>query len=132
MEVEPDWVHLGYTEDGIAVNSYFAEHPEMMLGRMEYDNGPFGADSHYTACVNRDPDFNLYAALRKAIGNIHAELTDFEQVMEREETTEEIIPADPEVKIIPLPFWMESCTTGKIPRCICVRCPGGKRANSGA
>ena len=98
MEVEPNWVHLGYTEDGIAVNSYFAEHPEMMLGRMEYDNGPFGADSHYTACVNRDPDFNLYAALRKAIGNIHAELTDFEQVMEREETTEEIIPADPEVK----------------------------------
>ncbi len=98
MEVEPDWVHLGYTEDGIAVNSYFAEHPEMMLGRMEYDNGPFGADSHYTACVNRDPDFNLYAALRKAIGNIHAELTDFEHVVEREETTEEIIPADPEVK----------------------------------
>ena len=34
--------------------------------RQEYDNGPFGADSHYTACVNHDPDFNLYAALRKA------------------------------------------------------------------
>ena len=37
IDIEPDWVHLGVTENGIAVNSYFAEHPEMMLGSMEYD-----------------------------------------------------------------------------------------------
>ena len=37
IDIEPDWVHLGVTENGIAVNSYFAEHPEMMLGFMEYD-----------------------------------------------------------------------------------------------
>lgn len=41
---EPDWVHLGMTEDGIPVNSYFADHPEMILGRMEYDTGRFGED----------------------------------------------------------------------------------------
>ena len=39
IDIEPDWVHLGVTENGIAVNSYFAEHPEMMLGSMEYDKG---------------------------------------------------------------------------------------------
>lgn len=42
IDIEPDWVHLGYTENGIAVNSYFAEHPEMILGRMEYDTGQIG------------------------------------------------------------------------------------------
>lgn len=40
MEVEPDWVHLGYTEDGIVVNSYFAAASGNDAGRMEYDNGP--------------------------------------------------------------------------------------------
>ena len=49
---EPDWVHLGRTEDGIAVNSYFVEHPEMMLGRMEYDSRMFGNESKYTSCIN--------------------------------------------------------------------------------
>ena len=41
-DIEPDWVHLGYTNDGIPINSYFAEHPEMMLGKMEYDTGRYG------------------------------------------------------------------------------------------
>lgn len=48
---EPDWVHLGKTENGIAVNSYFVEHPEMMLGTMEYDSRMFGDESKYTSCV---------------------------------------------------------------------------------
>ena len=45
IDIEPDWVHLGYTEDGIAVNSYFVEHPEMILGRMQYDTRIYGQDS---------------------------------------------------------------------------------------
>lgn len=98
IDIEPDWVHLGYTEDGIAVNSYFVEHPEMILGRMQYDTRIYGQDSRYTVCVNDDPNFNMYEALNKAISNMQAELTDFERLTEEEEKSEDIIPADPDVR----------------------------------
>ena len=98
IDIEPDWVHLGVTENGIAVNSYFAEHPEMMLGSMEYDTRIYGQDSRYTVCVNDDENFNIYEALNKAIGNIKAQMTDFERVADEAEQTEEVIPADPDVR----------------------------------
>ena len=98
VQGEPDWVHLGVTGDGIAVNSYFAEHPEMMLGTMQYDTRMFGQDSRYTVCVNNDENFNLYEALNKAICNIRAQMTDFERLADNEEQTEEVIPADPDVR----------------------------------
>lgn len=98
IDIEPDWVHLGVTENGIAVNSYFAEHPEMMLGAMEYDTRIYGQDSRYTVCVNDDENFNLYEALNKAISNIKAQMTDFERVADEEEQTEEVIPAGPDVR----------------------------------
>ena len=98
IDIEPDWVHLGMTENGIAVNSYFAEHPEMMLGSMEYDTRIYGQDSRYTVCVNDDENFNMYEALNKAIGNIKAQITDFERVSDEAEQTEEVIPADPDVR----------------------------------
>ena len=98
IAIEPDWVHLGFTEDGIAVNSYFAEHPEMMLGRMEYDSGRFGGDSNYTVCVNDDENFNLYGAINNAIGNIRAQITDFERIADEEEQTVYSIPADPDIR----------------------------------
>ena len=98
MEVEPDWVHLGYTENGIAVNSYFVEHPEMMLGHMEYDTRIYGQDSRYTVCVNDDENFNMYAELNKAIRNISAQMTDFERLTEEEEVSADVIPADPDVR----------------------------------
>lgn len=98
MDIEPDWVHLGVTEDGIAVNSYFAEHPEMMLGHMEYDTRIYGQDSRYTVCVNNDENFNMYEALNNAIRNIKAQMTDFERISDEEEQSEEIIPADPDVR----------------------------------
>lgn len=60
---EPDWVHLDQTEEGIAVNSYFVEHPEMMLGKMEYDSRMFGNESKYTSCVNHEENFDLKLAL---------------------------------------------------------------------
>ena len=66
MDIEPDWVHLGYTENGIAVNSYFVEHPEMVLGHMEYDTRIYGQDSRYTVCVNDDENFNMYEELNRA------------------------------------------------------------------
>ena len=98
IDIEPDWVHLGVTEHGIAVNSYFAEHPEMMLGAMEYDTRIYGQDSRYTVCVNNDENFNMYEALNKAISNIKAQMTDFERVADEAEQTEEVIPADPDVR----------------------------------
>lgn len=98
IDIEPDWVHLGVTENGIAVNSYFAEHPEMMLGSMEYDTRIYGQDSRYTVCVNDDENFNMYEALNKAIGNIKAQMTDFERAADEAEQTEEVIPADPDVR----------------------------------
>jgi N12 class adenine-specific DNA methylase len=98
IDIEPDWVHLGYTENGIAVNSYFVEHPEMILGHMEYDNRIYGQDSRYTVCVNDDENFNIYEALNNAVGNIKAEITNFDRFIEEEERSEEIIPADPDVR----------------------------------
>lgn len=95
---EPDWVHLGLTEDKIPVNSYFVEHPEMILGYMIRDTGRFGENSNLTACVNDDPDFDLQEALSRAVSNIHAQITDFERTVEEGEAPEEYLPADPDVK----------------------------------
>ena len=105
ITIEPDWVHLGYTEDGIPVNSYFAEHPDMMLGRMEYDTGRFGQNSSYTVCVNDDENFNLYEALNNAIRNIRAQITDFERIVDEEEQAVESIPADPDVRNFTYTFY---------------------------
>lgn len=98
IEAEPDWIHLGYTDNGIAVNSYFVEHPEMMLGHMVYDSRIFGKDSGYTVCVNDETDFNMYDALNKAVNSMQAQLTDFERIEESAGESENIIPAFPDVK----------------------------------
>lgn len=98
IAVEPDWVHLGVTENGIPVNSYFAEHPEMMLGKMEYEKGRFGDSSNYTVCVNQESHFNIYESVSNAISNIHAQLKDFEMISDNEEELTTDIPADPDVK----------------------------------
>ena len=45
LELEPDWVHLSENENGIVMNSYFMEHPERILGRMEMANGPYGKEA---------------------------------------------------------------------------------------
>jgi len=99
IDIEPDWVHLGYTEDGIPVNAYFAEHPEMMLGHMEYDSRIYGQDSRYTVCVNDDENFNLYEALNRAVRNIEGQITDFERLEETEEVSEDVPSSPDEVNI---------------------------------
>lgn len=98
IAIEPDWVHLGVTENGIPVGSYFAEHPEMMLGKMEYEKGRFGDSSNYTICVNQEPHFNIYESVSNAISNIHAQLKDFEMISDNEEELTTDIAADPDVK----------------------------------
>ena len=83
--IEPDWVHLGRTDDGIPVNSYFVQHPEMMLGMMEYDSRMFGNDSKYTSCINHDENFDLKTALEKAVENLEGRITDVIELAENEE-----------------------------------------------
>lgn len=98
ISAEPGWIHLGMTEDGVAVNSYFVEHPEMMLGHMEYDTGRYGSDSNYTVCVNDEADFNLQGALRQALGRLSVQIPGYEALSEPGEEPEESIPADLDVK----------------------------------
>lgn len=98
IAAEPDWVHLGMTEDGVPVNSYFVEHPEMMLGHMEYDTGRYGSDSGYTVCVNDDKDFDLQGALQQALGRLSVQIPDYEVLSGPGEEPEESLPADPDVK----------------------------------
>lgn len=95
---EPDWVHLGRTEDGIAVNSYFVEHPEMMLGRMEYDSRMFGNESKYTSCINHEKNFDLKSALSQAVGSVKGQITDVMELVDAEEPVRDIMDADPDVK----------------------------------
>ncbi len=96
--VEPDWVHLGRTENGIAVNSYFVEHPEMMLGSMEYDNQMFGNESKYTSCINRDENFDLESELMEAVQQLSGKITEVEELLDAEEPVLDSIDADPDVK----------------------------------
>ena len=98
LDIEPDWVHLNYTENGVAVNSYFVEHPEMMLGKMEYSGNMFGKNSKYAICVNLDEDFNLYDALSKAVQNISGQMQEFERLAETEDKNRDVIPAEADVR----------------------------------
>ena len=95
VAVEPEWIHLTENEDGIPINSYFVEHPEMMLGTMAYDEMMYG-NKNETTCVPFE-NADLAELLKTAIGNIHAQITDYERD-EQEEIETESIPADPDVR----------------------------------
>ena len=96
IDIEPDWVHLGTNLDGIAVNSYFVDHPEMILGRMVLDESMYGSPE--TACVPFE-GANLADQLSEAVKSIigeyqEAELPDIGDDVPEQKT----IPADPSVK----------------------------------
>lgn len=67
IEIEPDWVHLGQTEDGYAINSYFLDHPEMVIGRNSSESTAHGMD--YT--VEPLEDISLADQLHEAVQHIH-------------------------------------------------------------
>ena len=93
IDIEPDWVHLGTDENGIPMNSYFVDHPEMILGEMQMVSGRFGPEP---SCVPYE-GADLEEQLSEAIANIHGEVTAYEV---EDELTEEdnSIPADPTVR----------------------------------
>ena len=93
IDIEPEWVQLDTTEDGIKMNRYFVQHPEMVLGEMKMVSGRFGPEA---TCVPYE-NANLSEQLDEAIANIHGELTAYEVEDElAEEDTS--IPADPTVR----------------------------------
>lgn len=72
-DIEPDWVYLGENDDGLKMNQYFIDNPEMILGNMEMISTRFGYDS---ACISDGA--NLGDKLERAISNIHAEVKEYE------------------------------------------------------
>ena len=93
IDIEPDWVHLNTDENGIRMNSYFVEHPDMVLGDMKMVSGRFGEESTCVPYENAD----LAALLDEAVSNIHGEINEYEQDEELEEE-DYSIPADPNVR----------------------------------
>ena len=94
MDLEPDWVHLSEDENSIAMNSYFAEHPEMIVGKMEMVSGPYGMES---TCM---PDTTRPFAqqLQEVVSHIDGEIEAVELDELADELADATIPADPDVK----------------------------------
>ena len=89
---EPAWVHLNTDEDGVKMNQYFIDHPEMVLGEMREVSGPYGPE---TACLPMEGQ-DLGDQLTAAIQNIQGSITEY--VLDDPEAEDKSIPADPEVR----------------------------------
>ena len=95
IDIEPDWIHLGQTADGIPVNSYFVDHPDMMLGRMQWDKSMYGNEKE-TTC-EPIPGADLAQQLHAAVRNIDGEYKKME-LSEMDINEGRTIPADPDVR----------------------------------
>ena len=93
IDIEPDWVHLDTDENGIRINSYFVQHPEMILGEMKMVSGRFGPEATCEPFENAD----LLELLNEAVSNIHGEISEYEVADELEEE-DNSIPADTTVR----------------------------------
>lgn len=95
IEIEPEWVHLGLTPEGFQLNSYFAEHPEMVLGNLSTENTQYGREE---CTVEPIPGAGLAEQLHQAVSRIHGQYLAAETVLAEGEDTPQVIPADPRVK----------------------------------
>lgn len=93
VDIEPEWVHLATNEDGIQMNSYFIDHPDMVLGEMKMVSGPFGP----TPTCEPYPEHPLEALLAEAVQNIHGEIAAYDR-KEELEGEDHSIEADPAVR----------------------------------
>ena len=94
-DIEPDWVHLDTDENGITMNSYFVQHPEMILGEMKMESTRFGFDS---ACKAYQ-DIPLSELLHNAVQNIQGEIPEYESELDEiSDGQDASIPADPNVR----------------------------------
>ena len=98
IDHEPDWVQLGKTEDGFAINQYFVDHPEMVLGELTTESTQYGREELTVAPIE---GANLADQLAEAVQHIEGQYTaaevDAPDIAE-EEATRRTLPADPEVK----------------------------------
>ena len=94
IDTLPDWVHLCENEDGIAMNQYFADHPEMIMGKMEMVSGQFGMEATCTP----DTTIPLSKQLERAVSHIEGSIDEVEFDELDDELAREAIPADPSVK----------------------------------
>ena len=93
VDIEPEWVQLGTNDNGITMNRYFLDHPDMVLGEMKMVSGPYGPEP---TCVPF-PDQPLDSLLVNAVQNIHGEITAYEREEELE-GEDQSIAADPTVR----------------------------------
>ncbi len=93
VDIEPEWVHLATNENGIQMNSYFIDHPDMVLGEMKMVSGPFGP----TPTCEPYPEQPLEALLAEAVQNVHGEITAYDREEELEGENHSI-EADPAVR----------------------------------
>ena len=93
VDIEPEWVQLGTNGDGIPMNRYFLDHPDMVLGEMKMVSGPYGPEP---TCAPF-PDQPLDSLLANAVQNIHGEITTYEREEELE-GEDQSIAADPAVR----------------------------------
>ena len=93
VDIEPDWVQLGTNDDGITMNRYFIDHPDMVLGEMKMVSGPYGPEPTCTPF----PDQTLDSLLANAVQNIHGEINAYDRAEELE-GEDQSIAADPTVR----------------------------------
>lgn len=94
IEVEPEWLHLGKTDEGFTVNQYFIDNPDMVLGKLTSESTQYGKQECTVAPI---AGAELFEQLRDAMANIHAEVTEYEHD-DFEDPEQDSIPADPNVK----------------------------------
>ena len=97
-DIEPDWVQLGKTEDGFAINQYFVDHPEMVLGELTAESTQYGREELTVAPIE---GANLADQLAEAVQHIEGQYTEVEVEtpdIAEEETAGKVLPADPDVK----------------------------------
>lgn len=94
IEIEPDWVHLGQNKDGFAINSYFIDHPDMVLGRETSESTQYGRQD-FTVVPYEGED--LSEQLKEAVAKIGGTYTEAE-IDDVDERVDDTIPADPNVK----------------------------------
>ena len=96
IETEPEWVHLGKSAEGFTVNQYFADNPDMVLGQLTEESTQYGRQECTCAPI---AGADLSEQLRDAMANIHGSITEYEREDdELSESTNESIPADPDVR----------------------------------
>ena len=96
MDIEPDWVHLDTDENGVTMNRYFVEHPEMVLGEIKMESTRFG--TFEPVCKARK-DIPLSELLSNAVQRINGEIPELDNGVDEISDEQELsVPADPNVR----------------------------------